>query len=39
MAFREDMVLEAELLRGISDEEQAQLADLLRRLEASLGQL
>lgn len=39
MAFREDMVLEAELLRGISDEEQAQLADLLRRLEASLGQV
>jgi len=39
VAFREDMALEAELLRGISDEEQAQLAGLLRRLEASLGQI
>lgn len=35
-AFREDMALEAKLLGGLSDEEQAQLADLLRRLAASL---
>jgi len=37
-AFREDMALEAELLRGLSDDEQTQLADLLRRLAASLEQ-
>ncbi|WP_342637409.1 hypothetical protein [Rhizobium leguminosarum] len=35
-AFREDMAPEAKLLGGLSDEEQAQLTDLLRRLEASL---
>lgn len=38
-AFREDMAIEAKLLQGISDEEQAQLAGLLRRLEVSLGQV
>ncbi|KQV82802.1 MarR family transcriptional regulator [Rhizobium sp. Root1220] len=35
-AFREDMALEAELLRGLPDDEQCQLANLLRRLAASL---
>ena len=35
-AFREDMALEAELLRGLSENEQTQLAGLLRRLAASL---
>ena len=35
-AFREDMVLEAELLRALSENEQTQLAGLLRRLAASL---
>lgn len=39
VAFREDMGLEAELLRGMSDEEQAQLAGLLRSLEGLLGQV
>ncbi len=37
-AFREDMALEAELLRGLLDDEQTQLEDLLRRLAASLEQ-
>lgn len=35
-AFREDMALEAEILRGLSEDEQAQLASLLRRLATSL---
>lgn len=38
VAFREDMAREAELLKGLSDGEQAQLAGLLRRLAASLEQ-
>ena len=36
-AFREDMALEAELLAGLSDIEQAQLGHLLRRLHATLA--
>lgn len=36
MAFQEDMALEANLLSGISEEEQVQLANLLRRLAMSL---
>ncbi len=35
-AFREDMALEAKLLDGLSDADQAQLAVLLHRLEASI---
>lgn len=35
-AFREDMALEAELLKGLSEAEQTQLAGLLRRLAAPL---
>lgn len=36
-AFREDLALEAKLLNGLTNEEQTQLADLLRRLAVSLG--
>ncbi len=36
-AFREDMALEAELLEGMSDDEQMLIAALLRRLAASLS--
>lgn len=35
-AFRDDMALEAKLLDGLSEQDQAQLAALLQRLEASL---
>jgi len=37
-AFREDMALEAKLLTGLSNDEQALLASLLSRLEVSLVQ-
>ena len=35
-AFRDDMALEAKLLDGLSEQDQAQLAALLQRLEAAL---
>ncbi len=36
-AFREDMAMEAKLLAGLSDDEQKQLADILRRLQITLA--